>query len=132
MTTALPTYHLPEEYRQQGDLQGYGAPYEQLRNQDLAEIANKLMSENRGLNVANYPYDLPEDSVRPAAEEAANLPMFEGYGAPYEQLQNQNFMKPPKFPCLKCQRTIVSCRWPNKTSRIKATCNVMVTVPLGR
>ena len=100
MTTALPTYHLPEEYRQQGDLQGYGAPYEQLRNQDLAEMANILMSENRGVNVANYPYDLPEDSVRPAAEEAANLPMFEGYGGPYEQLQNQDFAETAKMPNL--------------------------------
>ena len=78
MTIALPTYRLPEDYWQQGDLQGYGAPYEQLRNQDFAKMANILMSENRGVNVADYPYDLPEDSSRPAAEEAANLPMFGG------------------------------------------------------
>ena len=97
VTTALPTYRPPEEYRQQGDLQGYGAPYEQLRNQDLAEMANILMSENRGLNVANYPYDLPEDSSRPAAEEAANFPMFESYRAPYEQLRNQNFAETAKM-----------------------------------
>ena len=95
VTTALPTYHLPEEYRQQGDLQGYGAPYEQLRNQDLAEMANILMSENQGVNVADYPYDLPEDSSLPAAEEAANLPIFEGYGALYEQLRNQETAKIP-------------------------------------
>ena len=100
VTTALPTYPLPEEYRQQSDWQGYGAPYEQLRNQDLAEMANILMSENRGVNVANYPYDLPEDSVRPAAEEAANLPMFEGYGAPYKQLRNQDFAETAKIPNL--------------------------------
>ena len=100
VTTALPTYRLPGEYRQQGDLQGYGAPYEQLRNQDLAEMVNIMMSENRGVNVADYPYDLPEDSVRPAAEEAANLPMFEGYRAPYEQLRNQNFAETAKMPNL--------------------------------
>ena len=85
---------------QQSDWQGYGAPYEQLRNQDLAEMANILMSENRGVNVADYPYDLPEDSVRPAAEEAANLPMFEGYGAPYKQLRNQDFAETAKIPNL--------------------------------
>ena len=95
VTIALPTYRLPEEYRQQGDLQGYGAPYEQLRNQDLAEMANILMSENQGVNVADYPYDLPEDSSWPAAEEAANLPIFEGYGALYEQLRNQETAKIP-------------------------------------
>ena len=93
MTTALPTYRLPEEYRQQGDFQGYGAPYEQLRNQDLTKMASILMSENRGVNVANYPYDLPQNSARPTAEEAANLPMFGGYGAPYEQLRNQDLAK---------------------------------------
>ena len=49
------------------------------------------------MNVANYPYDLPEDSVRPAAEEAANLPMFEGYGAPYEQLRNQDSAETAKM-----------------------------------
>ena len=102
MTTTLPIpiFKPPEEYRQQGDLQGYGAPYEHLRNQDLAEMANILMSENRGVNVANYPYDLPEDSSRPAAEEAAHLPKFEGYGAPYEQLRNQDFPETPKMPNL--------------------------------
>ena len=39
VTTALPTYRLPEEYRQQSDLQGYGAPYEQLKNRDFVEMA---------------------------------------------------------------------------------------------
>ena len=99
VTTALPTYHLPEEYWQQGDFQGYGAPYEQLRNQDLAKMANILMSENREVNVANYPYDLSEDSTLPAAE-AANLPMFGGYGAAYEQLRNQDFAETAKIPNL--------------------------------
>ena len=40
-------------------------------------MANKLMFENQGVNVADYPSDLPEDSSRPAAEEVANLPKFE-------------------------------------------------------
>ena len=67
MTTALPIYPLPGEYRQQGNLQGYGAPYEQLRNRDLVrKMANTLMFESWGVNVSNYPYEHPEGSAPPA------------------------------------------------------------------
>ena len=114
------------------------APYEQLRNQDLAEMANIMMSRNRGVNVANYIRMIyrkiqfsQQQKKRPTCRclKAMELRM--------SNCKIKILLKRTKFPtcrCLKCQRIIASCRWTNKTSRIKVTCNVtvvtIITVPI--